>query len=102
MFGKEALDEIWNVVAAFAQRRQGNADDVEAIIEVLAKSAGVHFLGQVFVGGGDDARLHGNRLVGADRQDFLLFDGAEQLGLRRQGQLADFIEKDRAARNVDE
>ena len=86
-----------NVFAAVAQRRQAQVDHVEPVKQVLAKGSLLHHLRQVAVGGGHDARLDGHAVGGAHRPHFLLLQGAQQLGLQIERELADLVEKDRAA-----
>ena len=47
--------------------------------------------------GGDDSQIDRNRLDAADRNHDSLLNRAQQLGLHHERQLADFIEKQRAA-----
>ena len=82
---------------ALAKRLDGEPHDVEAEIQVLAKAALADHGGQVAMCGGDDPQIDGNRLDAADRYDGTLLNAAQQFGLNGQRQLADFIEKQRAA-----
>ncbi len=43
-----------------AQRRDGDGDDVQAVVEILAKLCGPDGLLKIFVGGGEDSGLEGN------------------------------------------
>src|SRR5256885_10065133 len=54
-----------NVLLPIAQRRDGNGDDVQAEIEVLAESPGANLRGEILVGGGDrkSTRLNSSHLV---------------------------------------
>ncbi len=81
----------------FPQRRDGNADDIETEPQVGAKPVGRHFLVEPAVGRGDDAGVDAAGHVLAHAADLAVLQHAQQLGLRAGGQLADFIEKDRAA-----
>ena len=51
-----------------------NAHDVEAIIQVGAKSAAFNLGGQLLVGRRRDSRGEASRTRRADRQNFLAFD----------------------------
>ena len=93
----EVLDQRRDVLAALAQRRDLDAEDVEAVVEVVAEAAGLDLAAQVAVGGGDDAHVDLDRRRGADRQDLLGLDGAQQLDLQAERQVADLVEEDRAA-----
>ena len=71
--------------------------DVESEIDVLAEPAGPHFGLEVAIRGGHDARRHGDRPVTAEPGNLSLFDDAQQLRLRRDGELTDLVEKQRTA-----
>jgi len=54
-------------------------------------------LGEVAVGGRDDAHVHARGPgLAADGLDLAAFEESQQLGLHAQGHLPDFVEKDRA------
>ena len=52
--GEEVTDEIGNVVEPFAQRRQADRHDVEAVEQILAEQTLVDLLLQIAIGRGDD------------------------------------------------
>ena len=80
---------------ARAQRRDVNADDVDAVEEVLAESALGHLGVEVAVRGGDEARVEGDLLVSADRAYRPLLENAQQLRLHPHRHLADLVEEER-------
>ena len=95
---EEVLDEVAHVLAALAERRDVDVDDVEAVEQVLAEGALADALPQVAVGGADHADVDPRHLpVGADRLDLAGLEEAEQQGLHPQRHLADFVEEDGAA-----
>jgi len=73
----EVADEERDVFAAFAQRRNLNRKNVEAIVEVAAKFAVGDEAREVAVGGGDDADVHGLRAIAAEAFEFLLLQNPE-------------------------
>ena len=79
------------------QRRQVELNDVDAVVQVLAEAAFIDGRFQVAVRGGEDADVDGDFLLAADRPDLALLQGPQQLGLRGQRHLADFVEKQRPA-----
>ena len=84
----------------FAQRRQVDFDDAQPVEQIAAKAARGRLDPQIAVGRGDHMDVH---LPGFERTDalhFAVLDGAEQLGLQRQRQLADFVQKERPAIGV--
>ena len=95
--GQQCRAQRWQVFPALPQRGDDDLDDVQAVIEILAEPARLYVGGQVAVGGADDAHIHGLLLGRAQGAHAALLDGAQQLRLHRQGQVANFIEKQRAA-----
>src|ERR1019366_10155625 len=99
IFGKareKKIGEIGNIFLAFAQRRDVNGNDVEAIIKVLAKSSLFERLAQIAVGGGEQAYVNFHSACAAEAFEFALLQHAEKLDLDCGRNIADFIEKERA------
>src|SRR5437773_958718 len=91
------VDEAWNLIAPFAKRPDREADDVQAVEEIFAELTGVHGLFEIGVRGGDDADVDRQGGWLAERGDFPRLEKAQELGLQIEPQLADFVEKQRAA-----
>ena len=97
---EEMVDQQRDVVAPLAQRRELDADDLEAMIKVLAELPLGDGVGQVAVGGRDQTDVDLDRLVGAHADDLAAFEHAEQLDLDRDRHVADLVEEQRAAVGV--
>ena len=82
---------------AFAQRRHVDRKDVQAVEQIGAKLSVADRLIEVAIRGGDHADAHAHRPAAADRFELLLLKDAQQLDLRVERQLTDFVEEDRAA-----
>ena len=93
----EIFDEIRNIVAAIAQRRQRDGDHVDAIEEVGAKTAAGDFLVEQAIGGADHAGVQLLFFVIADAREMSVLQNVQQLGLQAGIYLGDFVEKQRAA-----
>ena len=93
---EERLRDDEHVVAALAQRRQVDVDDVEAVVEVLAEAARADLLLEDAVGRGDDADVDLLGLAVADAEDDALLQRAQELHLQVERQLADLVEEERA------
>src|SRR6201999_4530997 len=93
----EVLDEPRDVLAALAQRRDGDLDDVEAVVEILAEGAARDRAPEVDVGGDDDAGVDLELLLAADAIELAVLQRLQQLGLHGDGHLADLVEEERAA-----
>src|SRR3546814_8286876 len=74
--------------------------DIEAIIKILTKPAGLNFFLQLAVCGSDDAQVDLQRHACADRLGFAIFYNAEQLHLRIHRQFTDFVQKNCAPLGV--
>ena len=94
---QEPPDERRDVLATISQRRDANANDVEAIEQILAEALIANHLFDVRVGGGHDAHvyLHGPRL--ADRLNLTVLEEPQQLGLNVRFELADLVQEQGAA-----
>jgi hypothetical protein len=94
--GEEVGDEFGQVLEVLAEGRDGDGEDVDAVVEVFAEAAlGDHGL-EVAVRGGDEADVGADELVAADAVEGLAFEDAEELGLEVEGEFADFVEEEGA------
>ncbi len=75
---------------------------IEPVEEIFTEAAFFDHRGKVAVGGGDNAGLDGHAVRCADGADLLLLQGAQQLGLKVEGELADLVEEYRASLGSDE
>ena len=93
----EKLHEGPDILAPLTQRRQLDFRELQAIVEISAEpSVGDrHF--QVGIGRCHNAHIHLDRRAAADALEFLILDDAQQILLKLQGRVADFVEKERAA-----
>src|SRR5579883_3520170 len=94
---QEMVREKDGVAAPLAQRRNPQGHPVQAIEEVFAEFAMPHLLFEILIGGADDPHIDLDRLPPADPLDHLILQETQQLDLQRWRQVADFIEKQRAA-----
>ena len=97
-FAQQRLCQSRYVFAPLAQRRHIDADDIEPVIQVLPELARLHHLCQVFVRGADDAHIYGDFFRSAQGAHLPLLNHAQQLGLHGKRQVANFVQKQRAAR----
>src|SRR3990167_4840608 len=67
------------------------------MVEVRAEMPVANAVRQVAVGRGDDAHVHMQRLVRTQALDLAILQGAQQLGLYAEGQLAHLVEQQGAA-----
>ena len=69
----------------------------EAKEEILPEEAAADLGGQVLVRCGQDPRVRGDRPRSADAREPPFLQGAQDLGLRSRGHVADLVEEKRAA-----
>ncbi len=88
------MHEQRHVVLAVAQRRQLDRDDVQPVEQIFAELALFHHLAEIDVGRRDDPDVHLDRLHAAEAHEVALLDDAQQLRLRLERDVADFVEED--------
>src|SRR5262249_31743738 len=86
--------EIFRTVA---ERRQAEDRSRQAREQIGAKLAALDQALEVAVRRRNDVEVHGERARGADGRHLLLLQHAEQRRLRGEREVADFVEKQRAA-----
>ena len=84
-------------LAPLAQRRQLDLERDQAEIQIVAERAVGHALGQILMGGRNDAEIALHRPLRPDRQHLAVFQGPQQFHLHRPGDVGHFVEKNRAA-----
>ncbi len=93
----EVVEQQRDIFAALTQRRQAQLCDVQTVRQVFAKPPGAGLFEQVGLGGGNDAQVHMDTLVGAQPLQFLLLQHPQQFDLLGQRHAFDFIQEQRAA-----
>ena len=73
---QQCLAQCGQVFAALAQGGNDQFNDVQTVVQVLAKASGPHFGGQVAVCGAKDAYVHRLLLRGSQGAHAALLDGA--------------------------
>ena len=94
---EEEVGELEDVGLAIAERRNEDREHVQAIEQVFAEPLADDRRFEILVGRRDQADVGLNRLRSAEPLELARLQHAQQLDLRRQIQLADFVEEQRAA-----
>ena len=98
----DALEDVFrqrlNIFGAVAEGRDHDPGDIEAVVEILAESAGRNLFGEVAVSGRDDTRIRTQSLSPTDALEFILLQNPKDLDLGGEWELAHFIEKNCACR----
>src|SRR4051794_31033568 len=89
--------ERQNLARALAERLNREPHDIEPKIQILPKAAFANHRRQIAMRRRDDSQINRNRFNAADRHDRALLNAPQQFRLHSQRQLADFVEKQRAA-----
>src|SRR5579859_4640663 len=94
---EEVRDEIRNVVGAFAQWRQMQIHDVDAVKQVGTEGAVFNLLFEFAVRGADYAHFDFLVFLRADAAELTVLQKLQQLRLQRHIEFGNFIEEQRAA-----
>ena len=90
-------DQRGNVFLSFPQGRHAQRDSIDAIEQVIAKSAVQYQFLQIAIGGADDPDIGPKRACAADGTVFVPVEEAQQAHLHRPWHFADLIQKQGAA-----
>ena len=85
-----------DIFAAFAQRRQAQRKDVDAMKKIRAKFPVAHQRFEVTMSGDDHADVHRDGAIAADALDLSFFEHAQKFSLHGEWHVADFVEEDGA------
>src|ERR1700745_3384972 len=85
-----------DIRASLAQRRNGNADHVQAIKQIFAEDAFTYGSLEIAIGGGENAKVAANCFGAAHALKGALLQDTQQFRLQGWGEFADFIQEDRA------
>src|SRR5215218_1677 len=95
--GGERARERLELVATLAQRRQGEGEHLEPVVEIRAESSLLDALRERLVGGGENARVAPQLGGAAEATEGPLLEHLEQLRLHLGDDLADLVEEEGAA-----
>ena len=93
---QEILGEEANVLHTLAERGDVNADDVEAVEEILAERFFGNLVLEVLIGGADDPDIGMEGLVAAYAGEFTFLEDAKDFALDLEGHFADLVEEEGA------
>lgn len=88
--------ERFNIGHSLAERRECEAQGIQPIVQVWAKSSLFYQRLKLQITCGDDPRLHRNCPIRSDRLKFALFNYTQQFDLLIGGQNINFVQQDRA------
>ena len=98
----ERGDQVRQILEPVAQRRQRHVHHGEPVEQIEAELLLGDHARQLAVRRRDDARVDGDRPIRADRLHGLSLEHAQELGLRRERQLAELVQEQRATRRLEE
>ena len=94
---EKMIGEDFDIPRALAERGDLDGENIEAVVEILAKFAFLNRFEKVAVRGGKDADIDFDGFISPDAFEFPLLEDAEELGLEGEGDLTDLVEQNRAA-----
>src|SRR5271168_59706 len=86
-----------NVAATLAQRRQFERHHIEPVVKIGPEARGAHLLGQIAVGGGDEAHVETEGAGAAQALHLALLQNPQDLCLQPEIHFRDFVEQQSAA-----
>src|SRR5205823_2253052 len=92
---REKLARQVEDVVPLPERRQGDRELVQAVIDILPEPASPRFALEGDIGGSDDPREHLDRALAAEWLDLSLLQRTQELRLRGEGEVDDLIEEQR-------
>src|SRR3954466_2125850 len=95
--GEKMLGKKRDVFGALSQAGQAQANDVQAMVQILAKCSLAHALLEDLMCGRDDADIHLHLLVAADAIEAAIGKHAQQARLEFRRHVADLVQEKRAA-----
>src|SRR5579883_533233 len=93
----EVSDQQRQVLHALPQRRNFQADDVDAVVQIIAELVRLHQFVQVLIGGGDEPYIRSYRLGAAQRLVDALLEEPQQPDLQGGRDVADFVQEQGAS-----
>src|SRR5262245_17017817 len=91
------IDQYRNIVGSLPQRRDVYGKDIQAVVQVGAKSSVGDFALQIAIGRGNNSNVRANRLIAANTLEFFFLKHAEQCNLHFGREFADLIQENRSA-----
>src|SRR4029453_4725386 len=95
VFCDKEIDQRRDVIATVPKRWNHNRDNVQAIVEVLAKTPFLYHNFEVAVGGRDDPHIHFYGPRTPDTHDLSLLKRAKEFRLHADVQIADLVKEQR-------
>src|SRR6516165_7660594 len=89
-------DQFRNVLDTLPQGRNVDREYFQPIVQILAKRRLLHHCEQITMGRSDQANVNPMRVIAPKSLEFLFLQDSQQLRLKLQGDIADFIKKKRA------
>src|ERR1035437_37609 len=89
-------NERRDVLAPFAQRRQMQRENMQAVEQVTAEFFLFHRTNQIAIGGGDQPHVHMDRPRSSQAFKLLVLQNTQQLGLQLQRNISNLVEQQSA------
>src|SRR5262249_36126395 len=96
VFDEEIVHQYLDIVAALAQGRDADRNDVQSVIEVFAETSVFDHCLEITICGSQHADVNLNRARATDSKYLFLLQCPQQFRLHADVDFADFIQKERA------
>ena len=93
----EEIGQIGHILQALAKRRQHDRHDIQPVVEIFAKIAGIDRRFEIAMRGSNDANIHLECARATDALQLAFLQDTQQLGLKCRGDFTDLVEKQGAA-----
>src|SRR5215216_1128251 len=93
---QEMLDQLRQILLAFAQGRHANVDYVQTIKKIFSKAPGLHRRIEIYVRQHNQTSIELDHPAAAQSLELASLDHAQQLRLRLSRKMRDLVEHDRA------
>ena len=91
------IDEFGNILDPLFQGGDGDGENIQPVIQILAELPACNQLFYISVGCTDKTDIGFDRIIAADAGKTAFFQNTQQLNLHFEGHFANFIQKQRAA-----
>jgi hypothetical protein len=93
----EVVREDRDILDPIAKGWDLDRKDIQSVIEIFPEAPGLDFTCQIHIGRANDSNVHCACPVFTDALELTFLEDTQEFALEREGNLADFIEKERAA-----
>src|SRR6185295_18369618 len=91
---QQRLRQKGNIIQTLSERRQGDGNHSETVVQILTESTLAHGRPKIHIGRGQDSRIHRDFFPASQPDDPLILKEAQQFHLQWRRQFSDLVEKE--------